>query len=84
MLQASEREIVWILRGCAVIYCIVASAMAITVESIYGLLILCADLVYVVLFPQLVCVVHLSWYNTYGALAGKWNRDCCVLHGQHL
>jgi len=46
--------------------------MAITIESIYGLFVLCADFVYVALFPQLVFVVFLNdrWYNTYGAIAG--------------
>ena len=47
-----------------------ASVMAIVVQSIYGLWYLCGDLVYVILFPQLTCVVHLPFANTYGALAG--------------
>ena len=30
---------------------------------------LCSDLVYVILFPQLLCVVHFpDWCNTYGSL----------------
>ena len=30
---------------------------------------LCSDLVYVILFPQLLCVVHFpEWCNTYGSL----------------
>ena len=28
------------------------------------------DLVYVVLFPQLTCVVYVKWCNTYGSFAG--------------
>ena len=47
-----------------------ATAMGITIQTIYGLWYLCADLVYVVLFPQLVCVVYLPGTNTYGSLAG--------------
>lgn len=47
-----------------------ATAMAITVDSIYDLWFLCSDLVYVILFPQLVSVVYLSGTNTYGSLAG--------------
>lgn len=70
-MQASEREIVWVLRGAALVFCAVASVMAITIKSIYGLFVLCADFVYVVLFPQLVCVVYLDWINTYGSLAGR-------------
>lgn len=47
-----------------------ATAMAITVDSIYDLWFLCSDFVYVILFPQLVSVVYLSGTNTYGSLAG--------------
>lgn len=47
-----------------------ATAMALTINSIYGLWYLCADLVYVILFPQLVCVVYYNRSNTYGCLAG--------------
>jgi len=47
-----------------------ATAMGITIQTIYGLWYLCADLVYVVLFPQLVSVVYLPGTNTYGSLAG--------------
>lgn len=31
---------------------------------------LCADLVYVILFPQLLCVVYMESTNTYGCLTG--------------
>jgi high affinity choline transporter 7 len=36
-----------------------ATALAIIVHSVYGLWYLCADLVYVFLFPQLLCVVYI-------------------------
>lgn len=49
---------------------VMAMVMGITIKTIYGLWYLCADLVYVILFPQLVSVVHLSRTNTYGSLAG--------------
>jgi high affinity choline transporter 7 len=45
-----------------------ATIMGITIKSVYGLWFLCADLVYVVLFPQLVCVVYAKDTNTYGSL----------------
>lgn len=47
-----------------------ATVMGIKVDSIYGLWYLCADLVYVILFPQLCSVVYLKGTNTYGSLAG--------------
>jgi high affinity choline transporter 7 len=46
-----------------------ATVMALTINSIYGLWYLCADLVYVILFPQLLCVVYMSKSNTYGSLS---------------
>lgn len=46
-----------------------ATAMALTVKSIYGLWYLSSDLVFVILFPQLVCVVYIKHHcNTHGSL----------------
>lgn len=47
-----------------------ALVMALCVESIYILWFLCADLVYVILFPQLISVIYVKKSNTYGSLAG--------------
>jgi len=49
---------------------VLAMTMGIMIDSIYELWYLCGDLVYVILFPQLVSVIYLSWTNTYGSLAG--------------
>ena len=49
---------------------ILATIMGITITTIYGLWYLCADLVYVILFPQLVSVIYIGYTNTYGSLAG--------------
>ncbi|XP_076365533.1 high-affinity choline transporter 1-like isoform X1 [Tachypleus tridentatus] len=68
--NASEREIVWVIRISIVVVGVLATAMALTVRSINALWYLCSDLVYVILFPQLLCVVHLKKYcNTYGSLS---------------
>lgn len=49
---------------------VLSTAMALTIPSIYGLWSMCSDLVYVILFPQLLMVVHFKDYcNTYGSLA---------------
>lgn len=58
------------MRGATLGVGILATVMAITVDSIYFLWYLCSDLVYVILFPQLVCVVYFRGTNTYGSLAG--------------
>lgn len=70
MLQASDKEVVWMMRLGVVLVGLAATTMAVTVDSIYGLWYLCSDLCYVVLFPQLLCVVYFHRTNTYGALAG--------------
>lgn len=58
------------MRLSIVIVGILATVMAITVNSIYGLWYLCSDLVYVILFPQLLMVIHADFSNTYGSAAG--------------
>ncbi|XP_074648202.1 high-affinity choline transporter 1-like [Tubulanus polymorphus] len=68
--KASEREIIWIMRAAIFGVGALATVMGITIQSIYGLWALCADLVYVILFPQLVTVIYLKGCNTYGSLAG--------------
>ncbi|CAL1528668.1 unnamed protein product [Lymnaea stagnalis] len=67
---ASEREIIWVMRGAIFGVSALALAMALCVESIYVLWYLCADLVYVILFPQLVSVIYIKKSNTYGSLSG--------------
>ena len=42
--------------------------MALTIKSIYGLWALCSDLVYVILFPQLLCAIYVPFVNTCGSL----------------
>ncbi|XP_064458526.1 high-affinity choline transporter 1-like [Ornithodoros turicata] len=67
--NASEKEVIWVMRVAILFVGAMATAMALTVKSIYGLWYLSSDLVYVILFPQLVCVVYFKRYcNTYGSL----------------
>ncbi|KAI6180972.1 High-affinity choline transporter 1 [Aphelenchoides besseyi] len=67
---ASEREVIMVMRFGIVMVGILATIMALTIQSIYALWYLCADLVYVILFPQLLCVVYFKRSNTYGCLLG--------------
>jgi len=50
----------------------VAAVLALATTSIYSLWVLCSDLVYVVLFPQLVCALFVKWTNAPGAMAGAF------------
>lgn len=47
-----------------------ATIMALTVTSIYSLFVLCSDMVFVILFPQLCCVIYFKHSNTYGCIFG--------------
>lgn len=68
--QPSDTMVVWVMRGAQVVITVIACVLAITVSSIYYLWILCSDFVYVILFPQLLCVLYVRWSNSYGSLAG--------------
>ncbi|KAL5015962.1 hypothetical protein ScPMuIL_005551 [Solemya velum] len=68
--KASEQEILWAMRISIFVVGALATAMAILVESVYDLWYMCSDLVYVMLFPQLLCVIYLPFVNTYGSVAG--------------
>ncbi|XP_021349941.1 high-affinity choline transporter 1-like [Mizuhopecten yessoensis] len=68
--KASQREIVWVLRLTIVVVGTVGAVIALTVGSVYGLFIMSADLMYVIQFPQLVCVLWVKCANTYGSLTG--------------
>ncbi|XP_051166168.1 high-affinity choline transporter 1 [Leptopilina boulardi] len=68
--RASEMEIIWVMRVGILVVGVLSTAMALTIPSIYGLWSMCSDLVYVILFPQLLMVVHFKDYcNTYGSLS---------------
>ncbi|XP_063221023.1 high-affinity choline transporter 1-like [Bacillus rossius redtenbacheri] len=67
---ASDLEVLWVMRCAIVAVTTLATVIALTVESIYYLSFLCSDLVYVILFPQLLLVVHWSQgVNSYGCLS---------------
>ena len=50
----------------------IATVMAISVNSIYGLFFLAGDLNYVFLFPQLVAALYSTTSNSYGAISGAF------------
>lgn len=47
-----------------------ATSMALLTGSVYGLWYLSSDLVYVIIFPQLLSVLFVKGTNTYGSVAG--------------
>ncbi|CAH8641645.1 unnamed protein product [Dicrocoelium dendriticum] len=67
---ASEHQIIWVMRVSIFAVGAFACLLAIYIQSIYGLWYFCSDLVYVILFPQLICVLYVRFSNTYGSLIG--------------
>lgn len=47
-----------------------ATAMALLTGTVYGLWYLSSDLVYVIIFPQLISILFIKGTNTYGSVAG--------------
>ena len=45
-----------------------ATAIAATTETIYGLFVLCTDLMYVIIFPQFIMVLWFPHCNSYGCV----------------
>lgn len=68
--KASEKETVWVLRISIVVVGAIGAIIAITVRSVYGLYILCGDLMMVIQFPQLTCALWVKFANTYGSALG--------------
>ena len=60
----------WVMRIAIFGVGAAATAMALAVGSVYSLWALCSDLVYVILFPQLCCVIYFDGTNTYGSFMG--------------
>ncbi|XP_067009291.1 high-affinity choline transporter 1-like [Anabrus simplex] len=68
--NASEREMTWVMRISVLTITALSTLIALTVTSVYYLSYVSSDLVYVILFPQLLLVVHFSKYvNSYGCIA---------------
>ncbi len=68
--RAGDREIRIALRIAIVVLGAAATWLALVTQSVYTLWFLCADLVYVILFPQLVMALYCRRANRTGAIAG--------------
>ncbi len=69
-LSANDREITRVVRGSIIVLGLLATMMAIRIQSVYALWYMCAELVYVVLFPLLVVALFVRRVNGVGALTG--------------
>ncbi|KAK3849014.1 hypothetical protein Pcinc_044216 [Petrolisthes cinctipes] len=67
--KASDREVLWVMRGAVLVVGTIACLIAIRGKSITELFYLCSDFVYVMLYPQLTLAVHYPHLvNTYGSV----------------
>jgi high affinity choline transporter 7 len=68
--QATGSELQRVVRWAIPIVGIVATLIALNVQSVYALWYLCADLIYCILFPQLTTALYFKQSNRYGAIGG--------------
>jgi len=67
--KASDKEIIWVLWGCIIVNCCIATSLAIVYRSIYDLFVLCGDFMFVIVFGQLALVLFFEKGNTYGSVS---------------
>jgi high affinity choline transporter 7 len=68
--DASSEKLTAVLKRAVVVVGVAATLMALHVRSIYTLWVLCSDLVYCVLFPQLLLALKDPKANRWGSYAG--------------
>ncbi|XP_041650610.1 high affinity choline transporter 1-like [Cheilinus undulatus] len=68
--QASELELQRVIRVSVLLVGLAGTGLAFGDDSVFALWMLSGDLLYCVVLPQLLCVVHISCANSYGAISG--------------
>ncbi|MFO7824144.1 MAG: sodium:solute symporter family protein [Cyclobacterium sp.] len=68
--SCTDKQVKLTIRLAILVIGSISTWLALTLQSVYELWYLCADLVYVVLFPQLVLALYFKKSNQYGAVAG--------------
>ncbi|XP_023259606.1 high affinity choline transporter 1-like [Seriola lalandi dorsalis] len=68
--QASERELQRVIRVSVLLVGLAGTGLAFGDDSVFAFWLVSGDLLYCVIFPQLICVLHFRYANTYGAISG--------------
>lgn len=69
-LQASDREMQWVIRISVVVVGLAGTALTFLDSSVLVFWIVGVDMSYTIMFPQLVCVLFFKVSNGYGAMVG--------------
>ena len=69
--DATSARLTWVVKRAVIVVGIAATLMALHVRSIYTLWVLCSDLVYCILFPQLLLALKDPKANRLGSYAGN-------------
>lgn len=70
LLQASEKELQRVIRLSVLMVGVLGASLAFLEDSVFALWIVSGDLIYCLILPQLICVLHFGYANTYGAISG--------------
>ncbi|KAM7002990.1 high affinity choline transporter 1-like [Tautogolabrus adspersus] len=68
--QASELELQRVIRVSVLLVGLAGTGLAFGDDSVFSLWLLSGDLLYCIVLPQLICVLHVSYANSYGAISG--------------